>query len=104
MQATELLRRSFCYRRLDALGASYAEVNGGALAQDFGDTKAEAKAARTLGLAELSVLPRTGFKGEGTPEWLSGQGVALPEQSNWARRQDGGGLAARLAPNELLIL
>ncbi len=104
MQATDHLRRSFCYRRLDALGANFAEINGGAIAMDYGDAAAEAEAARVLGLADLSVLPRTGFKGEGTADWLGAQGLAVPEESNWARRQDGGALAARLAPGELLIL
>lgn len=103
-QATDFLRRSFCYRRLDALGANYAEINRGAAPLDFGDAEAEREAAKTLGLADLSMLPRTGFKGAGTAEWLAGQGVKVPEQSNRTTRQDGGALAARLAPGELLIL
>ena len=103
-QATDFLRRSFCYRRLDALGANYAEINRGAAPLDFGDAEAEGEAARTLGLADLSMLPRTGFKGAGTPEWLAKQGVEVPEESNRTTRQDGGALAARLAPGELLIL
>ena len=103
-QATDFRRRSFCYRRIEALGPNYAEANGGAVALDFGDAKAEIKAAKTLGLADLSVLPRTGFKGAGTADWLAAQGVAVPENSNCAARQDGGALAARLAPGELLIL
>lgn len=103
-QATDFPRRSFCYRRLDALDANYAELNRGAVAMDFGDAQAEAEAAKTLGLADLSVLPRTGFKGEGTAEWLAAQGVKVPAESNRATRQDGGALAARLAPGELLIL
>ena len=102
--ATDFRRRSFCYRRIEALGPNYAQVNGGAVALDFGDAKAETEAAKTLGLADLSVLPRTGFKGEGTADWLAAQGVEVPAESNRTTRQDGGALAARLAPGELLIL
>ena len=103
-QATDLLRRSFCYRRLDALGANYAEINRGAAPLDFGDAEAETEAAKAMALADLSMLPRTGFKGSGTPEWLADQGVKVPEESNRTARQEGGALAARLAPAELLIL
>ena len=103
-QATDLLRRSFCYRRLDALGANYAEINRGAAPLDFGDAEAETEAAKAMALADLSMLPRTGFKGSGTPEWLADQGVKVPEESNRTTRQEGGALAARLAPAELLIL
>ncbi len=57
-----------------------------------------------LGLVDLSALPRIGFKGAGTAEWLADQGVAVADDSNWARRQADGALAARLAPSEVLLL
>ncbi len=101
---TDLPRRSFVYRKLQAAGANFAEVNGGAVAGDFGDPDGEAAAARRLGLVDLSPLPRIGFKGAGTAEWLAEQGVAVPDDSNWARRQADGALAARLAPSEVLLL
>ena len=46
---------------------------------DFGDPDGEAQAARRLGLADISVLPHTGFKGAGVVEWLRGQGVEVSE-------------------------
>ncbi|MDH3473126.1 MAG: hypothetical protein OEM59_05505 [Rhodospirillales bacterium] len=97
-------RRSFLYRKLAEAGAVFEALDGAAVARHFGDPAGEAAAARRLGLVDLSPLARTGFKGAGTPAWLAGQGVAVPEASNRAARQVGGGLAARLAPNELLIL
>ncbi len=100
----EFSRRGFLDRKLAEAGAIFDTLGGAAVALEYGDRKAELEAARRLGLADLSVLPRTGFKGAGTPEWLAGQGVGLPKESNRVARQKGGELAARLAPNELLIL
>ena len=56
-----------------------------------------------LALVDLCLLPRSGFKGRGTPEWLASQGRLLPDP-NQARRQDDGTLAVRLAPREVLLL
>ena len=57
-----------------------------------------------MGIADLSVLPRTGFKGTGTIEWLAGQGLTIGADSNMAYRQEGGELAARLAPSEIFLI
>ena len=100
--ATDFVRRSLVYRKLEAAGATFAEPDGAA--RDFGDALGEAAAARRLGLADLSLVPRAGFKGGGAAEWLARQGVVVPEESNWARRQTDGALAARLAPAEVLVL
>ncbi len=97
-------RRSFLYRKLAAAGASFSEIGGAAVALDFGDPDGEAQAARRLGLADLSVLPHTGFKGAGVVAWLRGQGVEVSEEPNWAPRQAGGGLALRQAAAEVMIL
>ncbi|MFQ5953779.1 MAG: hypothetical protein ACE5JZ_01785 [Kiloniellales bacterium] len=104
MAVADSPRRSFVYRKLEAAGASFAELDDGAVAADFGDPAGEAEAARRLGLTDLSPLPRAGFKGAGTAEWLAGQGVSVPEESNQARRQADGSLIARLAPSEVLLL
>jgi sarcosine oxidase subunit gamma len=97
-------RRSFLYRKLAAAGANFGEVGGGAVALDFGDSDGEAQTARRLGLADLSVLPHSGFKGAGVVEWLRRQGVEVSEEPNWAPRQAGGGLALRQAAAEVMIL
>ena len=97
-----LTRRSFVHRRLVALGARFAEINGGLLPLQYGDADETAAAAR-LGLAELSLLPRTGFKGAKVIPALEAQGVEL-SVPNQAVRQAGGGLVAVLAMTEVLIL
>lgn len=97
-------RRSFLYRTLQGLGARFGEANGAAVALDFGKADAELERGRRLGLADLSPLPRTGFKGTGTVEWLTGQGLSIGLDSNRAYVQPGGELALRLAPTEILLV
>lgn len=101
---TAFSRRSFLYRTLQGLGARFGEVNGTAVAMDFGDAGAEAARGRRMGLADLSPLPRTGFKGTGTVEWLTGQGLVIGADSNRGYTQPGGEIALRLAPTEILLV
>jgi len=101
--ASDSLRRSFLQRRLEREGAEFAPLNGGAVAMRF-PPAGEVDAARTMGLAELSLLPRTGFKGRGTVEWLTGQGLKIGPDSNKAFRQSNGAWALRLAPTEILLI
>ena len=98
-------RRSCIYRVLQQAGARFAPVNDAAIAADFGKpVEVEAAQARRMGIADLSVLPRTGFKGVGTVEWLTAQGLAIGPDSNRASPQAGGELAARLAPAEIFLI
>jgi sarcosine oxidase subunit gamma len=98
------LRRSFVWRKLAERGARFAAVNGGAIAADYGDGAAEGERARRMGIADLSPLPRAGFKGKGAAEWLQFHGVEIGSDSNRAYRQSGGEMALRLAPTEVLLL
>ena len=100
-----LQRRSFIYRQTAAAGAEFAELNGGAVAMRYGVApEIERDRASRMGLADLSVLARTGFKGVGTVDWLTSQGLVIGEDSNIAYRQSGGEWAARLAPNEIFLI
>ncbi len=102
---TDYKRRSFVYRGLSAAGARLIERDGTAVAGDFGGARDdEFGAARSLGLADLSPLPRTGFKGRDTLDWLAGHGVAGLDENNKAYLQHCGALVARLAPSEVLVL
>ena len=102
---TNFPRRSFLYRALQEAGARFAPLNDAAIAVDFGKpVEVEAAQARRLGIADLSVLPRTGFKGAGTVEWLTAQGLTIGPDSNRAYPQAGGELAARLAPTEIFLI
>ncbi len=90
---------------LQQAGAHFAPISDAAIAVDFGKPiEAEAAQARAMGMADLSVLPRTGFKGAGTAEWLTSQGLAIGPDSNRAYPQPGGELAARLAPTEIFLI
>jgi sarcosine oxidase subunit gamma len=105
LDPASLKRRSFVYRKLAAAGAEFAEINGGAIAMRYPAGKeSETESARRMALADLSVLPRGGFKGRGTVEWLSAQGLSIGADSNKAYVQSGGELAARLAPGEIFLL
>jgi sarcosine oxidase subunit gamma len=98
-------RRSPIYRETQKAGAWFETMNGGVVATHYSsDHTAEEALARRMGLADLSVLPRTGFKGAGTVDWLMSQGLAIGSDSNMAYRQEGGELAARLAPTEIFLL
>jgi len=102
---TAYLRRSFLYRTLQGLGARFGEVAGAAVAMDFGaGLEAELARGRRMAIADLSPLPRTGFKGTGTVEWLSGQGLQVGPDSNKGYAQPGGEVALRLAPTEVLLV
>lgn len=100
---TDFARRSPLHRVLTSAGANWGAVAGGCVSMSF-DGVDEAVRARTLGLADLSVLPRIGFKGHGAPGWLELQGLALPAAPNLARRRDDGALLARLSVEEHLLL
>ncbi len=101
---TDRRRRSYLYRVLAAAGANFTEINGAAVAADFGAADAEAGAAGIMGLADLSPLPRVGFKGRGALDWARQHGVAIGVDNNVASRQPGGELAARLADTEVLVI
>ena len=101
----DFARRSFLYRELESAGATFDEVNGAAIAMACGDdAAAEAAQARSLGLSDLSVLPRTGYKGWNMATWLQGQGAEMAEQNNNVSPQADGTRIARLAPGEALLL
>jgi len=103
-EPTAFARRSFVRRQTEAAGARYAELAGAAVAMSYANATDEAATARVMGLADLSPLPRCGFKGAGTVDWLGGQGLAVPAEPNWGRAQGDGSYALRLAANEILLL
>jgi sarcosine oxidase, subunit gamma len=94
------LRRSFLRVPLNKIGASWTELAGAEIAARIPGENAGAAVV----LRDLSILPRTGFKGAESPTWMESQGVVLPSAPNLATRQADGSLVARLAPGEFLIL
>jgi sarcosine oxidase subunit gamma len=101
---TDFPRRSFCWRKLVAAGARFEELGGAAVAMRYANATDEDSTARRLGIADLSLLPRIGFKGKGTADWLGGQGLTLPPEPNRTATQSDGSLALRLAQEEIFLL
>src|SRR3990172_2801154 len=99
-----LPRRSFVYRKLLQLGAQFAEMNGAAIAQAFGNSAAETEQARQLALCDLSPLARSGLKGPGAADWLATPGGVVPPAVNHATRQADGALVARIGMNDFMVL
>lgn len=93
-------RKSFVHRLLLESGAVFDQSS---LAVGFGRDD-EVEVAGRMGLADLSVLPRTGFKGAGALAWLATRGLTIGAAANRAYRHTDGLLAAKLAPGEALLL
>ncbi len=102
-QPEKLQRRSHLYRTCREAGAHWRAVNGFGAPAHYGDVSGETAAAARLAIADLTALPRAGYKGWGMADWIRDQGVSLPEP-NQARRQEDGTLACRLSSGELLLL
>ena len=100
---TDTIRRSNLYRVSAGLGAQWVEVNGFACPANYGDVPAETAAAKHMGIADLTALPRAGYKGWDMAGWAGGQGVDLPDP-NQARAQSDGTFACCLSGGELLLL
>ncbi len=94
------LRRSPLRRALETAGATWRDLGDTAIA----DIAAPASAIQTLAIADLSPLPRLGFKGRGTIDAMKKRGVIVEATPNKAFRQPGGGLCLVLAPGEVILL
>jgi sarcosine oxidase subunit gamma len=94
------LRRTPLWRLLEGEQATWRAMGDTAVADVVGD----GLAVRRLAIADLSPLPRTGFKGRGTIEAMKKRGVVLEAIANRAFRQPDGGLCLVLAPGEVILL
>jgi len=103
VQPEDYARRSPVYRLLRAAGATFSELNNAAIVSCV-DFNRDLDVASTMGIADLSPLPRVGFKGRATPDWLADAGVKIPDAPNLARLQDDGTLVARLSNDEHVLL
>lgn len=92
-------KRSFVYRKLK--GAEFVEQAGAALARDFYNGRDQAEKA---GLLDLSVLPRTGFRGLNAAEHLQAAGLPVPAKPNQAEQSANGELVLRLSQKEFWVL
>lgn len=102
---TDYSVRSFIYRTLAQDGARFKELGDTAVAGDFGRSESEEVAqAKRMAIADLSPLPRVGFKGREAIAWVRSQGVEVGEPNNQTTVQSDGSLVARLADTEVVIL
>jgi sarcosine oxidase, subunit gamma len=95
------IARSSCYRRsasvTPVMTASTASV---AACVDQYDADRAARA----GLLELSMLPRCGYRGVGTPELLASKGLPIPARPNTAATSANGDCVLRLSQREYWVL
>lgn len=97
-------RRSPLYRRHLQLNARFEQLRDALVVNAYSDTGMEPRLGISLGLADLSCLPRTGFKGPGAPSWAAIQGIELPSEPNKAQIQTDGSLVAKLSHQELFVI
>lgn len=93
-------RRTPLRRTLEAAGASWGALKDAAIAERI----ASPSAAAGLRIADLSPLPRLGFKGRGTIDAMKKRGLTVEAAPNRAFRQPDGGLCLVLAPGEVILL
>lgn len=74
------------------------------LAAQTAGANTDPAAIKSLAVIDCTPWPRTGYKGRDTADWLEKQNVSVTSQSNAASPTASGGLAARLAPGEVVIL
>jgi sarcosine oxidase subunit gamma len=78
-------------------------LNGMEIALEYASAEIEDKRKRTLGICDVSCLPRFGVKGLKAVQWLQEHKIAIPAQGNRWTRQTPDALVLRLGLNEFLI-
>ncbi len=96
--------RSPLERSHRASGATFKAVNDSIIVSHFDSPAAEINQAKSLAIADLCALPRTGYKSRHAPQWLQNQEVILPDKPNQCVAQPDGSLVASLSNDEHLIL
>lgn len=100
--ADSAIRRSQLYHLQLSEGAEFSLFQDAVVVKQFASNEVEQ--LKSLAMVDLSTLPRSGFKGKHTPQWLTQKGVCIPELPNRAVKQSDGSLVARLSEQEHLIL
>ncbi len=97
-----LSKRSFVYRQL--AGASFRDIAGGAMATGVAEGNNNRSQAEQSALLDLSVLPRTGFRGLTAAAHLQAAGLPIPARPNQASVTGSGELVLRLSQKEFWLL
>ncbi|NRH28476.1 sarcosine oxidase [Pseudomonas sp. MS19] len=85
------------------VGATLGPMGDSVIVARYGQHDEKAQLQRCA-LLDLSNLPRVGFRGANTAEYLRQRGYQLPAQPNQAVVQADGSRVARLSQNEYLLL
>ena len=86
-------------------GAVWEQCFDSQLVSSYKDAEVlEVDQSLQIGIADLSPLPRIGFKGPESDRWLETQGYSYATALNRAYLQHDGSLICRLAENEMLWL
>lgn len=93
-------RRTPLRHRLNAEGAAWRALGDVAVAENVGTLSA----AGDIVIADLSPLPRLGFKGRGTIPAMQARGIIAEAVPNRAFKQPDGGLCLVLAASEVILL
>jgi sarcosine oxidase subunit gamma len=93
-------RRSPLRRRLSTEGATWRALGDVALADSIGKVPSDAG----IVIADLTPLPRIGFKGRGTIPAMQARGIVAEATPNRAFHQPDGGLCLVLAASEVILL
>ena len=105
VQAQQFLRRSPLYRCQQQQGAVFVTHSDAAMVASYGQgIKQEVAQARSLAIADLTPLPRTGFKGPDTIDWAIARGLDVPDTPNSALVGNNGLTTLRLSQHEILVL
>jgi sarcosine oxidase subunit gamma len=97
------MQRSPIHHLLETRDAQWRLVAGTPIAVRFGTGESEQAAMKTLGLCDVSGLPKLGIKGRDAQRWLSDQDLDVPAAVYESRRLADGGLIVRLASDEFLL-
>jgi sarcosine oxidase subunit gamma len=94
---SDFLRRTPLHHLLAAEAAAWRPLADAAIAEFDGPLP-------PLAIADLSPLPRLGFKGRGTVRAMHARGIHVEAEANRAFRQPDGGLCLVLAASEVVLL
>ncbi|MFK8019335.1 MAG: sarcosine oxidase [Pseudomonadales bacterium] len=97
-------RRSPLLSNHKRLQASFTEVFGSACVAHYGQPANEVDQAKSLGLCDLTIFPRIGFKGKESTDWLQQFDLNLPSKPNQSIASGNGSFIARLSKEEYCVM
>ena len=100
---SKTMRRSPIHSLIAAQGPNWGNLDGAAIALDYGDLDSERAALTTLGLADLSALPKLGLKGPNAASRLQSHQVNVPPETYGRADLPDHGHCVRLGQNEFLL-